>query len=359
MPAFVRLLTARTLILAFTFTALCWYLLSQSQPWDLPTPGASKPKAGPEMVISDAYSSSSTSSSSTTPSKAAQPSPSAHSADPRCAIVPGGENVVIAVKTGATEAAERLSTQMMTSLRCAPNLVFFSDKEQYVGDFHLLDSLDKVPESAMANNPDFDMYKKQKGMSAGQIDSMLKGWKPPHSGQLGAWTLDKYKMVHILEKTWTLFPNKEWYIFIDADTYLVWPNLLRFLETRNKTEKLYFGSKAYLGGTPFAHGGSGIMVSGPAMYDFVVTHNGTAAKWDIPMKDKCCGDAVIGIQMLENGIEMENFWPTVNGEKPATLPFGPNEWCHPIVTMHHVTPAEMAEIDTFERQRKDTEVSSA
>lgn len=44
-------------------------------------------------------------------------------------------------------------------------------------------------------------------------------------------------------------------------------------------------------------------------------------------------------------------WPTINGEKPATLPFGPSHWCHPIVTMHHMNAEEINAFYHFERRR--------
>lgn len=49
-------------------------------------------------------------------------------------------------------------------------------------------------------------------------------------------------------------------------------------------------------------------------------------------------------------------WPTINGEKPATLPFGPSHWCHPVVTMHHMNAEEINSFWHFERKqtRKQT-----
>jgi hypothetical protein len=44
-------------------------------------------------------------------------------------------------------------------------------------------------------------------------------------------------------------------------------------------------------------------------------------------------------------------WPTINGEKPNTLPFGPSHWCHPVVTMHHMNSEEISSFWDFERRR--------
>ncbi len=44
-------------------------------------------------------------------------------------------------------------------------------------------------------------------------------------------------------------------------------------------------------------------------------------------------------------------WPTINGERPFTLPFGPGNWCHPLVTMHHMNSEEISSFWDFERRR--------
>lgn len=49
----------------------------------------------------------------------------------------------------------------------------------------------------------------------------------------------------------------------------------------------------------------------------------------------------------------------MNGEKPATLPFGPSHWCQPIVTMHHMNSEEINTFWHFERRRQLTLTESS
>ena len=42
---------------------------------------------------------------------------------------------MVAVKTGATEALEKIPALMQTSLRCAKTVLFFSDLEQDIGSY--------------------------------------------------------------------------------------------------------------------------------------------------------------------------------------------------------------------------------
>ncbi|KAF1811715.1 hypothetical protein P152DRAFT_507906 [Eremomyces bilateralis CBS 781.70] len=274
--------------------------------------------------------------------------------DPRCAAFPDLGNVVIAVKTGATEVQRRLPIQMLTSLRCVRNVMVFSDLEEDVAGFHIHDALDMIPSSAMEGNSDFAFYLKQKELKKyGEVEAMMGGVLDPRRPEdLAAWTLDKYKQVHILEKIWDAFPERDWYMMIDADTYLSWSNLLLWLERLpDPSEKSYLGSPARWAEVAFAHGGSGILMSRATVYDFAVTHNGSAASWDKPMHEECCGDYVIGMILKERGIILKESWPTINGENPVTLPFGSTHWCEPSVTMHHVQPNHMSIIANFERSR--------
>jgi hypothetical protein len=280
--------------------------------------------------------------------------------DSRCKKFPDPGNIAIAVKTGATEAAEKIPTQMLTSLSCAQNVMIFSDLEQSIAGYQLHDALDTILRSDIRANPDFDFYFKLKEAARlGQIEKMKGTRDPRQSGDLAAWTLDKYKQLHILEKLYAKHPDKQWYLLIDADTYLVWSNLLIWLrKLGNPSKKMYLGSPARFGNIRFAHGGSGILMSHATMYDFAVTHNGTAMKWDRIMERQCCGDLVMGLIFKKSDIILKPAWPTINGENRMTLPFGEDTWCQPVVTMHHVDSNEMDQMMNFEESRIDLHVST-
>ncbi|KAJ8116250.1 hypothetical protein OPT61_g2279 [Boeremia exigua] len=275
-----------------------------------------------------------------------------------CSSFPDPGNVAIAVKTGATEAVEKIPMLMGTTLKCANNVMIFSDLEQNIAGYEIHDALADIPQSVMEGNSDFDFYHKLKdAQKYGQIAKMLRETHDPRiSSDLASWTLDKYKQLHILEKLYAAHPDKDWYMMIDADTYIVWPNLLTWItQLPDPTiSKLYLGSTANVGEIKFAHGGSGILLSQATMHEFAVVNKGVAASWDKPMHDECCGDYVIALALKKMGILLSPSWPTINGEKPLTLPFGPTHWCQPLVTMHHAQPNEMNLIANFELSRNTT-----
>ncbi|RAL17416.1 glycosyltransferase family 31 protein [Aspergillus homomorphus CBS 101889] len=269
--------------------------------------------------------------------------------DRRCWAFTDPGNVLLVIKTGATEIYEKLPTQLLTTLGCSENYLIFSDLDERIGPYHIQDALSDYDPSLKESLPDFRLYRQQQEYRrTGQDIAKLK--KDGHD----AWILDKYKFLHMVEMTWRERPYMDWYVFIETDTYLVWSNLLLWLRTLSPADALYMGSVAYLINEPFAHGGSGYVISGKLMERFVDENPGVASRYDSVFQPECCGDVVLARTIKkETGVDVLNLWPQINGEKPATLPFGPSHWCQPVITMHHVEPRERSAIFDFEQAREN------
>ncbi|KAH6606752.1 glycosyltransferase family 31 [Trichoderma cornu-damae] len=267
--------------------------------------------------------------------------------EPDCAQFPDTSKILLVMKTGASEAFSKIPTQVLTSLKCLPEFLIFSDMEQEIAGYKIHDSLDRVLDSVKTNNRDFDIYFRQRQCAADQ-DHCNKHVNVAKEG----WDLDKYKNVHIAEKTFEMRPDYSWYLFVDADTYVVWPTIVQWLDKLDHTERMYLGSAAFLRGFPFGHGGSGYVVSSAAMHDFFQGKNNVANRWDEATRSQCCGDFMFAKALKETtGVGVNNTWPTINGEKPFTIPYSKEEWCHPITTMHHVGSEELSDLYAFERER--------
>jgi hypothetical protein len=276
------------------------------------------------------------------------------SGDRRCQAFADPGNVVFVIKTGATEVYEKLPTQLLTTLGCVQDFLLFSDLDEQIGPYRLRDTLADFNETLKGTLPDFELYRLQHEFRrTGQDMASLKGEK--------AWKLDKYKFLHLVEKAWLERPGRDWYFFIETDTYVVWTNLILWLQRISPPkDPLYLGSIAYFRNDPFAHGGSGIVISGKLLEQFIGGEPGLANKYDDAFQTNCCGDSVLANTIKkELDIEVKNMRPQINGEKPSTLPFGPSHWCQPVVTMHHLHPRERTAIFDFEQARPDLTVRSS
>ncbi|CZS97650.1 uncharacterized protein RAG0_06619 [Rhynchosporium agropyri] len=272
-------------------------------------------------------------------------------------LIPFGSSLVLTVKTGATEAFQKIPIQLETTLGCVPleNVLWFSDMAQNIGGHLLIDALDQIPASVKNSNSDFDLYTKQQELKDPvEISKLLKNMKSPEDDkQLAAWALDKYKNLHIVEKAFAAKPDADWYMHIDADTYVLWPSLVAWIKKLDPSKKYYLGSMACLDTLPFAHGGSGILVSRAATRSLVVDGNGTAARWDSQIAGNCCGDGILAAAFKEQDIHVKNANPSLMGESPSTIKFELYNWHEPLVTLHHVSAIDAVRLRSFEDKRQN------
>jgi len=261
------------------------------------------------------------------------------------------DDILVVMKTGATEAYDKLPIHFMTTLRCANDTILFSDMEMEMGGHHIIDALEDIKPEVMADNHDFELYKTLK-----QYHDLFEDPRGLKNGGNG-WNLDKYKFNHVMLKTWKYRQDPAWYVFIEADTYVFWDNLRTLLDKYNPDQPYYFGSPTYLD-IEFAHGGTGYIFSREAMKRGVGQHPDLADKYDKVVKDYCCGDRFPAKIMLDEDIKLTKAWPMFNGEKPHTLPYGKNHWCQPLITMHHMTAQEVSQVWTYEQIRKQQDTKN-
>lgn len=277
--------------------------------------------------------------------------------------------IAYSIKTGATVALERLPIQLMTALRCVSEPMIFSDLDQTLGNHKIIDVLDRFSPEVMQDNPDFDLYHKQKEYAAagrekdlpklGDLPIKEDDWRT--AGHSAAWGLDKYKFLHMVERAWELQPERHWYVFLEADTYLSIPTLQRWLATLDPRKKLYLGNAIRMWEHPtelyFAHGGSGIVMSGAAVRDLVVTHKGTAHRFDSRIRNWWYGDFILADALDEVcHIKVTDTTPSLQADAPALIPFGEHIWCKRALTLHHMDARAFDEMYQFEKSRNFSEL---
>ncbi|KAI9779540.1 MAG: hypothetical protein M1839_007348 [Geoglossum umbratile] len=255
----------------------------------------------------------------------------------------GSDDIHLIIKTGATELFEKLPVHFVTTLTHVPHYTIFSDIDQKLGDYVIHDSLIDYNKTMKETNPDFQLY------MALQTDKPLRQ-DPKRLKYKGGWELDKYKNIYTLSKTFEERPDAKWYFFIDADTYVVWSNLLRWLKDKDHTKPLYFGAAAMFKDITFGHGGSGYIVSNGAMRHVVGKNPNVAKLYEDEAANSCCGDHVLAKLLLDHGIELTRCYPTFNGETQYNTKFEDDKWCQPVITFHHMNPPDIEDLWEFERE---------
>ena len=158
----------------------------------------------------------------------------------------------------------------------------------------------------------------------------------------------------MIDRAWEYQPEKDWYVFIEADTYLSLANLVNFLSSKDPKEKLYFGNavRMYEHDTLlyFAHGGSGFILSGATVRDFAVKHRGLATRFDWRIRNAWFGDFILA-DALDEGLHVQvtDVLPLLQATNPTDFPFADDNWCKPAISLHHMTAKETKLLFEYEK----------
>lgn len=258
-----------------------------------------------------------------------------------------GKDVLVIMKTGATEAQNKVPVHFDTTFRCIPNYVIYSDMEESINDVAIHDALANFSEPIKAKNQDFHFYYMQRKYRAeGQNVSELVATT---AGRDRAWNLDKWKFLPLLEKALAHSPEAKWFVFIEADTYLVWSNMLRWVEQLDPEKPLYIGGQNWMGDTKFAHGGTGYIVSRKALHMAVDEYTKSRERWDEQTASETAGDCLLAKLFNSIGIGLTETWPITQGETPFSLDYTSRHLCYPVVTYHHMSPDWVRAMWKFEQ----------
>ncbi|KAF2160328.1 glycosyltransferase family 31 protein [Zasmidium cellare ATCC 36951] len=259
-------------------------------------------------------------------------------------------DVQIVMKTGIGERA-KTETFLETYGSVVGNVLIFSDAEDRVGGYEVVDILAELPPSYAVNNSDWAYYvEQQEALKAGEtVGKSHEGWR-----------IDRFKFLPMVEKAFELRPHAKWYVFIEADIYYFWDTLFRMLDNLDPNTAHYLGAP-----TPgahdrwFAYGGGGTVLSNRLVKDLLQNGKKKVSrdpKYEFWAKDDCCGDAVLAYVIhAELGIRLESMYPTFSGEMVQWLQTPREKWCVPLLGLHRVSQEQMKQLWKWERCRAYTE----
>lgn len=265
------------------------------------------------------------------------------------------------MRTGATEIQDKLPVHFNTTFKCYDDLIIFSDYEETFNGRPVHDVLRHMDPEIKQRNEDFELYVRlaNHGRESLHTDELsgkasFEGSKSGKNDNAG-WRLDKWKFLPMMVETIRLRPDKKFYIFVESDSYIVWSNLLRWLEKIDPNEPMYAGSEVQIGPDLFAHGGSVFMMTQPAVRKGAEIYQKDEEAWNAWTAQHWAGDCVLGKALHDAGVDLTWAWPMFQGGQPEKMDFTEEKgwskqlWCTPALSYHHFAPSEMQRIWDFEQ----------
>ena len=288
--------------------------------------------------------------------------PTDTSKDLSCKSLPGANDILVVIKTGATESRRKLPVHISTTLKCIPHFTIFGDLEETVAGQAVHDALDEITSTVKFTSPDFELYREQlEAQRRGRLDftGFLDSKETrEHTEDVAlqkeetrALTLDRWKYLPILEKALERRGQAKWFVFIEADTAIMWANLLQWLSMLDEREAWYLGSEMSVEGSEFAHGGSGYILSNKALRQAVEQLQPERRRFDQLAMREQRGDLLIAKTLSEVQVGLTRSWPIVQWATPSTIGYSTENWCHPAVTYHQMRPDEIRTLWDLEQRR--------
>jgi hypothetical protein len=258
------------------------------------------------------------------------------------------------MRTGATEALEKLPVHFETTLSCAPHFVIYSDYEEEIQGHKIHDIFDDVSEQ-LKSLPDFELYRHLKSVGRSGVGaSSHLGSGAAGSPENPGWKLDRFKFLPMVEKALRHQPDAKWFMFVEADTHLVWSNLLLYLAQFDASKPYYIGKQTSLGDIVFGHGGSGFVLSKPAAEKLTEHMRAHLEEYDRFTTEQWAGDVVLGKALKDVGIPLLWAFPHFQGDPLRALDHNISKvnrqpWCYPAITYHHMSEEDIRLLWDFER----------
>ncbi|KAL4901025.1 hypothetical protein BDW74DRAFT_160600 [Aspergillus multicolor] len=159
----------------------------------------------------------------------------------------------------------------------------------------------------------------------------------------------------MIDEALLVHSDAHWYVFLEADTYIVWRNMARWLSRFNREKAYYLGAPMQMGSQVFAYGGAGIVLSNAAMQlisqysaqNLAAIERMTASDW--------VGDHIHGRILKNIDIPLVWSWPmlvpsSVWELEYSTKAYGRQPWCYPAVSFHHMSPQDVVDMWLLEQQ---------
>jgi hypothetical protein len=271
------------------------------------------------------------------------------------------DDVLVVLRTGATESHQKVPVHFRTTLRCVPHFVIVSDLDEEIEGHAVHNVLGGVSEDRRKEHEDFKLYNRlqehgRKGIDSQQVITTESGSSKGDylNTANDGWKLDKWKFLPMVDEAYRTMPSAKWFVFIETDTFLGWNNLLEYLSSFDSSKPYYIGKHLYINDVEFGYGGAGFVLSNPAVQKVMEQRSVRARDYEEFTATHWVGDCALGKVMEDAKVPLHRAFPHFQGDSPATMDpavtkIDRNAWCYPVITYHHVSPSEIEDLWRFEQ----------
>ncbi|CAI7639937.1 unnamed protein product [Penicillium glandicola] len=250
------------------------------------------------------------------------------------------DDIMVVIKTGATEALEKVPIHLRTTLQCVPHFAIFSDYEEIIDGVRTYDVLHNISDATMEKEPEFEIYRRLR--EVGREGLTDAEWGDDTNGPLGkvnnpGWKLDKWKFLPMIEEALEVMPDAK-----------CWLGHL------NPERQYYLGSPMQIGDTLFGYGGAGIVLSSLTMN--LLHEYQIRAKEDLEAMTahEWAGDCALARALQDVHVDLTWAWPMMMTSRPWEIDhfsegYGRQPWCYPVISYHHMAPEDIEEMWEFDR----------
>lgn len=280
---------------------------------------------------------------------------------PPCASLENTDGIVVVMRTGATEIQAKLPAHLNTTFKCYQDPLIFSDLEEDFCGYEVHDVLATIDSEIQRKSPDFALWRRLKtnGRAALQQNELsssegIEGSKIGKTDNAG-WRLDKWKFLPMLQQCLDLRPDGKVYVFVEPDTYVLWSNLIQWLQHIDLSKPLYFGSEVEIGSDVFAHGGSAFVLTRAAVQKGADEYATNTQTWNERIVDHWAGDGILGQALHEAGVPLTWAWPMFQGGNPGNMDWEKHKgsthlWCASALSYHHIDAEQIPSLWAFEQR---------
>ncbi|PWN51253.1 hypothetical protein IE53DRAFT_410301 [Violaceomyces palustris] len=281
------------------------------------------------------------------------------------------DKVVITIKSGHSVINDRLPIHLMNMRKQGihlPNLLLYSDVDTVIGGFQVKNVLKNVSEATKMQadfQPYFQLHRivnrksknKMKNDDTSSPGTTIKDDFQPVKELKDGHLFDKYKFFPLWGDAFRTYPDLDWYIGTEADSFVFWPDLFKFLKNQNPDEQLLFGIKDLIvvaTGMPFAHGSLYVMSGALMRATYGQDPWGYEKRWDHLLEHSCCGDGELSNAFWKTpGVTIKKLsegGSRFQGEPPNEILFHDGNFCEAIVVLHHLDTALAQQLYDFKAE---------